>query len=226
MTTAVPGLIKIGKTTSDNYKNRMYGLEHNGYCNVAALKRAFAIEVEQYDEKETMLHTIFAKSRVENTELFALDVNLVMQLLTSFEGTIIYPHHESKAEIFAAVAEDDDDDTTLNGTYVFKRQRQRDSDFVNAKAAVHNGEWTLLKGSKVMCTIDDDTAQKTKNLRSRLSMDENGILLEDLPLGKVTPSCAACVCFGGYVNGWAAWELSNGKPLDYIRNKKKKIEDI
>ena len=58
MTTAVPGLIKIGKTNTANYKERMYGLEHNGYRNVTALKRAFAIEVDNYDEKETLLQNI------------------------------------------------------------------------------------------------------------------------------------------------------------------------
>lgn len=51
MTTAVPGLIKIGKTGSANFEKRMYDLEHDGYRNVTALKRSFAIEVDDYDEK-------------------------------------------------------------------------------------------------------------------------------------------------------------------------------
>ena len=80
MSTAVPGLIKIGKTTMANYSQRMYNLESNGYRNVSSLKRAFAIEVEGYDEKELLLHTIFEKSRVADTELFAIDVNVVIQL--------------------------------------------------------------------------------------------------------------------------------------------------
>ena len=82
MTTVVPGLIKIGKTGCGNFEQRMYNLEHDGYRNVTALKRAFAIEVDEYDEKESMLHTIFAKSRVADTELFALDVNVATQLLS------------------------------------------------------------------------------------------------------------------------------------------------
>ena len=36
MTTAVPGLVKIGKTNTTNFKDRMYNLEHNGYRNVTA----------------------------------------------------------------------------------------------------------------------------------------------------------------------------------------------
>nr|MCR5102533.1 hypothetical protein [Butyrivibrio sp.] len=54
MKTVVPGLIKIGKTGSGNFEDRMRGLEQNGYRNVTGLKRTFAIEVEEYDEKEKL----------------------------------------------------------------------------------------------------------------------------------------------------------------------------
>lgn len=43
MTTAVSGLVKIGKTNTANYPERMRALEANGYYNVAGLKRFFAI---------------------------------------------------------------------------------------------------------------------------------------------------------------------------------------
>ena len=91
MSTVVPGLIKIGQTMTTNFENRMRNLEHNGYSNVTGLKRVFAIEVDDYIEKESLLHTIFEKSRVGDTELFSLDLNIAKQLLSSFEGTVIYP---------------------------------------------------------------------------------------------------------------------------------------
>ena len=124
MSTAVPGLIKIGKTNTANYKDRMYNLEHNGYRNVTALKREFAIEVEDYDAKEHMLHTIFAKSRVDNTELFALDLDIAKQLLSSFEGTIIYPVMESKEEIFRESTEISAGHLLPNGTYTYKKHKK------------------------------------------------------------------------------------------------------
>lgn len=52
MTTAVSGLVKIGKTGTNNYPERMRFLEANGYYNVAGLKRLLAIELEDYDDKE------------------------------------------------------------------------------------------------------------------------------------------------------------------------------
>ncbi len=47
MTTTVTGLIKIGKTRSDQYDERMRFLENNGYGNITGLKRFFAISVDQ-----------------------------------------------------------------------------------------------------------------------------------------------------------------------------------
>ena len=105
MTTVIPGLIKIGKAGIDNYENRMYTLENNGYRNTTGLKRVFAIEVDDYDEKEKLLHTIFEKSQVSDTELFALDVDIAIQLLSSFEGTQIYPVDKSKNVMFDSATE-------------------------------------------------------------------------------------------------------------------------
>ena len=100
MTTAVSGLIKIGKAQTKQYPERMRFLEANGYYNVVGLKRLFAIEVADYSEKETLLHEIFAKHRVGSSELFALDYDLVQQLLLSFEGEVIFPEQKNKEAEF------------------------------------------------------------------------------------------------------------------------------
>ena len=104
MTTAVSGLIKIGKTGVSNYHERMRFLEANGYYNVAGLKRYFAIELEDYDDKESLLHEIFGKHQVGNSELFALDQDLIRQLLLSFDGKVIYPEKVDKEKEFDEVA--------------------------------------------------------------------------------------------------------------------------
>lgn len=103
MTTAVSGLIKIGKTGSEQYKERMRNLETNGYYNVAGLKKFFAIELEDYSDKEKLLHEIFSKHRVSDSELFALDMDLVKQLLLSFDGKVIYPAETNKEKDFEKI---------------------------------------------------------------------------------------------------------------------------
>lgn len=103
MTTAVVGLVKIGKTGVDNYAERMRFLEANGYYNVAGLKRFFAIELEDYGDKEALLHEIFSKHQVGSSELFALDQELARQLLLSFDGNVVYPKNVNKEKEFDEV---------------------------------------------------------------------------------------------------------------------------
>lgn len=104
MTSAVSGIVKIGKTGSSNYAERMRFLEANGYYNVSGLKRYFAIELKDYDDKETLLHETFSKHRVGSSELFALDQDLLRQLLLSFEGTVVYPEKINKDKEFDEVS--------------------------------------------------------------------------------------------------------------------------
>lgn len=89
MTTAVEGLIKIGKT--NNFEERMRYLEQNGYWNVSGLQRFYAVRVQNYDDKERLIHTIFSKSQVADSELFALDKRVAKDMLESFDGEQVYP---------------------------------------------------------------------------------------------------------------------------------------
>ncbi len=104
MTTAVSGLIKIGQTGTDKFSERMRSLESNWYYNVVGLKRFFAIELEDYQDKESLLHEIFSRQRIGESELFALDVELVRQLLLSFEGKVFFPKEVDKDKEFDEVS--------------------------------------------------------------------------------------------------------------------------
>ena len=106
MTTVVSGLIKIGKTGNEQFENRMRFLESNGYANITGLKRVFAIEVDEYDDKEKLIHDIFSKSRISNTELFALDIETAKSLLASLDGKQIYPKDKTKKEVFEESTEE------------------------------------------------------------------------------------------------------------------------
>lgn len=104
MTTAVAGLIKIGQTGTPNFQERMRFLEANGYYNVSGLKRFFAIELDDYQAKERLLHEVFSKQQIGDSELFGLDYDLVRELLLSFEGTVIYPKDVNKEKEFNEVS--------------------------------------------------------------------------------------------------------------------------
>lgn len=220
MTTAVPGLIKIGRTGTNNFEQRMYNLEHDGYRNVTALKRTFAIEVDDYSEKETMLHTIFEKSRVADTELFALDINIAVQLLSSFDGSVIYPKSESKADIFEDATDKNKSKLIPDGKYSFKRKKISDKKTVDVKAVIQNGRWTLLKGSIIGIAEDAGSSKKAKVIRAIMPIDSTGKLLEDFDLGVCSPSLAGNIVMNRSNNGWTDWCNSKGEPINIYRNKK------
>ena len=226
MSTVVDGLIKIGQTETKQFKERMRYLESNGYRNVTGLKREFAIEVDEYDKKEIMLKTIFDKNRIGNTELFALDRNIAIQLLSSFDGEVIFPRNEEKEEIFDNATENRESRLIPDGEYYFKKQKSSDGGkTVQATAVIKNGFWTLSKGSILGINEDKGVSQKAKAARESMKFDEKGILLEDTKLGECTPSFAGVVIMNQSINGWSDWYDKDGKKLDTYRQLEKNEED-
>ena len=182
----------------------MHELERTGYRNVTGLKREFAIEVSDYDEKELLLHTIFEKSRVYDTELFALDVNLVKKLLASFDGKMVYPKDETKTEVF-------DESTLINpvpdGVYRLgpKKKKSDGNKVITATAIIEKGHWILKKGSILGITEDKGITSNVRRIRQNLIISSTGELLEDYDMKLCAPSCAAAVVMNQSQNGWAEW---------------------
>ncbi len=213
MTTVVPGLIKIGKTGADNFEARMYQLERNGYFNVVGLKRKFAIEVDDYDEKEQLLDEIFGKSRVPNSELFALDSDLVVQLLSSFEGKQIFPKGISKEVVFeeATAERQVKADWALipDGEY-YLSQSVKGIGKITATMRVESGTMTVLKGCICVPTKPGWMPEARKS-----APIVNGVLQDDVTVN--SPSTAGWIVLGKANNGWTTWKDKNGNPIDIYR---------
>ena len=217
MTTVVSGLIKIGKTRTDQFENRMRFLESNGYANTTGLKRAFAIEVDGYDDKENLIHEIFSKSRIAGTELFALDIEIAKSLLSSLEGKQIYPKDKSKKEVFRGATEEielkKDGGFVPDGEYVLNRTIKGFGK-VNGKAVVKDGLFTVLKGS--LC---GNTGKGYIPSIRRNAKIENNILQEDIVC--TNPSSAGWVVIGKSNNGWVEWKDLQGNCIENYRDKQK-----
>lgn len=210
--TAVQGLIKIGKTK--DFETRMKTLEDNGYRNVAGLKRQFAIELDNYEEIETLLDDLFAKSRVGNTELFSLDVNKIIQLLSSFSGKQIYPIQETKEEVFIKVTETIQNQLIPNGNYTMTRKIKEFNIKVKALMVVDNSKFILKKGSKIAPYKNYHTPSWITT-RSEMNIDAEGILLEDVECS--SPSMAAALVVGQSANGWTTWRDNSNQIIDKYR---------
>ena len=221
MTTILSGFIKIGKTSSDQFENRMYNLEHNGYQNITGLKRYYAIEVEDYDEKEKLLHTIFSKSNVPNTELFAVDPEIVRKLLSSFEGKQVYPENQTQEEVFEEATQKEGSSYVPNGKYYLTQKiKIWGNKSVKGVMEVRNGQFIVLAGS-IICTEENPLLKKTaKNIhevRKTANLKED-ILLSDVVFD--TPSAAAMFVIGAAANGWTSWKTADGKPIDIYRSER------
>lgn len=213
ITTAVPGLIKIGKTGLENFEQRMYQLERNGYSNVTALKRRFAIEVDDYDDKEKLIDDIFSKSKVHNTELYALDVELVVQLLSSFEGNKIYPKDKTKDQVFDEATREreinKDNGYLPDGEYFYSR-KVRGFGETKGKAVVEDGIFKVLKGAVCAPTVKGFVPEIRKS-----APIVNNQLLDDIICD--SPSAAGWIIAGRSNNGWLEWKDKDGKPIDIYR---------
>lgn len=216
METVVPGFVKIGKTGTGNFEGRMYSLERNGYFNVVGLKRRFAIEVEDYDEKEALLDEIFSKARVPGSELFALDIDLVIQLLASFDGKQVYPETESREESFDQATEQrhmkDNWSAVPDGTYHLKQSR-KGMGMAVAEMTVEDGAFIVKAGAR--CLPVNEGVWTPEPRRTAPIVD--GVLQADVTTK--SPSTAGWVVLGHSNNGWNVWKDANGKTLDEYRKK-------
>lgn len=211
MTTAVNGLVKIGKTNTSQYENRMRFLESNGYWNVSGLKRRFAIEVDGFDDKETLLHTIFSKSRVGNSELFALEPDLVEQLMSSFKGKQIYPEptQESQEQVFENATENLKSSCIPLGTYVVTKRK-----IETAWMEKTNEGFVVRAGSVIENTTRNKKYPPAEKLRCQANII-NGKLKSDFICS--SPSAAAQLVKGYSVDGWKLWKNREEKPLSIYR---------
>lgn len=189
MTTAVAGLIKIGKTGVRNYEERMRFLEKNGYYNVVGLKRFFAIELDDYDDKESLLHEIFSKHRVDESELFALDCELVQQLLLSFEGKVIYPKEIDKEREFDEVTKSRKQSTLFNfyskglkngDEITFIKDKNITAVVVGAREVEYGGEVYKLSPLTRMIFEQKTQGNSSGAYQGAAYWEFNGVKLKDL----------------------------------------------
>lgn len=215
MTTVVPGLIKIGKTGINNFEQRMYSLEKNGYSQVVGLKRKFAIEVDDYDEKEVLLHDIFSKSNVPNTELFALDIDFVIQLLSSLEGKQVYPEIKTKEQVFDEATKErevkSDWGRIPDGDY-YLTEKRKDFGTIKAIMRVSDGTFKVLKGAICRPTVEGKWAPEAR----REAPIKDNILQADVVCN--SPSTAGWIAMGRAGNGWKLWKTKDGFPIEIYRN--------
>ena len=139
------------------------------------------------------------------------------ETVSSFDGKIVFHNNETQQQIFGDATENNNSKLIPNGIYSFNKNKRSDNKTVSAKVVIHNGKWTLLKGSVLGVIEDAGVSQRAKAKRIMLSLDSNGELLEDADLGECTPSCAGSIVMNASNNGWTDWKNAAGQPVDVYR---------
>ena len=153
-----------------------------------------------------MYHAIIKSLEKVNATLLrsedALTINIIIQLLSSFEGTMVYPKSEDKEDLFVKATENTSSHLIPDGTYVFDRLKKSDKARVIAKANVNNGCWCILKGARFEIHEGVGISQKARDFRATLPIVSYGVLLDDVDLGMCTLSFAGSLVINQSCDGW------------------------
>lgn len=212
----IEGLIKIGST--QNLKKRMHELETMGYwrqkCEIV-----FAIEVEEYEDKEDLLHHIFGKSRTGKTEFFAEDIELVKQTMLAFDGKKVYPEEGTQEELFKEITEviNVKNGVIPEGIYYFDAKIKGTTDRCFGTMVVTKERKLILQKGAIFGPLTQKSPMSWMDVRAKLNI-KNNELQEDLECS--SPSMAAAIVCGHNKNGWSAWQNTDGQPIDIYRPKK------
>lgn len=213
---SLPGLIKIGKTETKQFESRMRALEKDGYRH-EMLQREFAIEVEDFDTKEKLLHTIYSTSRVGDSELFATDCKAAVELLQSFEGVQIFPTatqvKPTKREIKKSTMTSSSPNHVI--CHMVRKIKAWNNKSPDAKMEIRNGKYIVLAGSEI-CPVAQVGIQKETQQRYATASIKNNILQKEEAFD--SPSGAGNFVCNCAINGWVAWKLENGDSLQTIRD--------
>ena len=209
---SLPGLIKIGKTETKQFESRMRGLEKDGYRH-EMLQREFAIEVDDFDAKEKLLHKIYITSQVGDSELFATDCKAAVELLQAFEGRQIYPVLAANSKTSKTTNKPVPNVITC---HMGRKIKAWGNKIPKAKMEIKNDKFVVIAGSE-LCPIEMKSTSPGTKQRRRKAKIKNNILLSDEIFD--SPSSASNFVLNCSDNGWTSWHLENGDQLKTMKNK-------
>ena len=95
-----------------------------------------------------------------------------------------------------------------------KRKSKKSGLLIEAMCKQTSEGFVVLKGSRIETIDSESIPVGIKNSRKKASIDQSGILQEDILFR--SPSYAAAFVIGGHVNGLTEWKTEDGKTLKEI----------
>lgn len=176
-----------------------------GECGAVVMENNTGSRAPRVQPSDQMAADTWAEEVVTITRLLGL---------AFFHG--IGPH--TTTSVHTPVPERLSEGIVPDGTYTIIRKKKADGRTVRVIAVVRNGEWIIQKDSVLGIAEQPRLLPSVRELRKKLKIDAQGVLLEDFNLGKVSPSSAGCVVLNQSCNGWTSWFTMDGKPIDIYRS--------
>lgn len=226
----MPGLVKIGKTTSTRLKARMQNLYGTGVPEQFKVEFSCSLGLDEYSEVEAMLHNAFADQRVnKNREFFQIEPERVIPIL-EFVQKSHKNYRETTAQLQAQIqkyqteleegsahdGEDGDDDIPAapkivnDGekltVYCYSLKKNVDAvgefDCKTKKITIKAG--SCISYDCVDCLSEAYVKERKNILKNCDDKETYYVLRKDITIN--SPSTAATYCLGRPSNGWDDWK--------------------
>jgi len=124
-----------------------------------------------------------------------------------------------KSDISDSKKDCQDNKILPDGKYEYKEKKKRSENgkIIKASLMIKNSNWYILKGSVVGLIEDKGLSKKAREMRDKMIIDANGVVLQDSNLGKGSPSAVAGAIIWQSQNGWDEILDSNGNSINQYR---------
>ena len=224
----MPGLVKIGKTTSSRLKARMQNLYGTGVPEQFKVEFSCSLGLDEYNEVEQMLHNAFANQRVnKNREFFQIEPERVIPIL-DFVQKSHKNYRETTAQLQAQIeqyqseleedsahdGEDGDNNdiqqeiTNKNLITIYCYSEKKFVDAVGEFDSITH-KTTIKAGSRISyvcasCLSDAFVKERDNIIKHCENCKTFYLLKKDFTFN--SPSTASTFCLGRPSNGWDDWK--------------------
>ena len=202
---------------ASEYRNEMERLSKAKFAGIGDLKETYSILVDGYEQKGALVKKIFEHRKIAQNNLFIMDVETLIQLLSSFNGDQIYPPLPPEEDLVGILRSYVPTERNIkenwgkvpSGIYYLSESR-RLLGHIEAQMQVIGGLFVVKAGSQCFPNIGI-----TPKVREEAKIVD-GILQEDVVCH--SPTAAATVVMGRKINGWKAWKNINDTPINIYRS--------
>lgn len=213
MSTPIEGLARLDWSPSDQFEKQVQFIENKA---AIPLSRAYAIEVDDCKAVMALLWKLLAPYRVRDSLFLAIDLSLLVELLSLLGGRQVYP--KVSQENVIKEEQVDQKETNFPGGPWYLTRKVRDFGLVKGTMFyLGDDRWLVKAGSIVNTNGSRNSKRPSRNLYKVADIDPRCVLKTDIVAQ--SPSGAAGLLVGRNINGWDYWLDENGRTLGSYRAK-------